>query len=300
MRLALPSLLLLCAGSAAHAQLSVVPQIGLENAQVSLQQNGSSFSSLGSALAPRAAVRFDYRFKKAHGPYVGFGTSPGVTKVSTASPDAMRNNHTTSISSPKLRLEAGYGFSTRPIKLQKPSYSTETKTVTKEVKTRCGTYTKSYQVVTRKKNDTWNMRIQPSAGVAYTPAQSNNIKTETGANGTMYTYKAGNWNTALATGVGFEFAKGTHKKFAVALNYLRGLGNLDEQTLTSTASEGKTTTSVLQSRASLWNLSFGIPFTLTKQKQATKIVKSEEQKSNKSKCGAYREYKRCTGRSYSL
>lgn len=302
MRLALPSLLFLSIGTAANAQLSVTPQIGLENSQISLRNNGSSFSSLGSALAPRASVRFDYRFKKGHGPYVGFGTSPGVTTVSTRNPEAIMSNYSTSLGSPNLRLEAGYGFSTKPINLQKPSFTTETKTVTKQVKTRCGTYNKTYQVITKKKNDTWNMRIQPSAGIAYTTAKSNDLGTQTDAIGTVYNYKAGNWNTAVATGVGFAFAKGTKQKFMVGLNYLRGIGNMDEQTLAA-ASEGKTSVNVLKSRASAWNLSFGIPFALTKQKQALKIVKTEQQKSksnNKSKCGAYKEYKRCGSRSYSL
>jgi hypothetical protein len=301
MRLALPSLLLLSVGTAAHAQLSVTPQIGLENSQVSLSTNNSSFSSLGSALAPRASVRLDYRFKKAHGPYVGFGTSPGITTVSTANPEAIMSNYSTTTGSPKLRLEAGYGFSTKPINLQKPSFTTETKTVTRQVKTRCGTYSKTYQVTTKKKNDTWNMRIQPSAGIAYTPAKSNGLVTQQDATGTVYQYKAGNWNTAVTTGVGFAFAKGAQQKFAVGLNYLRGIGNLGEQSL-STASEGKTSVNQLQSRASAWSLSFGIPFTLTKQKQEVKLVKAQQQKksTHKSKCGASREYKRCGSRSYSL
>ena len=303
MRLVLPSLLLLSVGTAANAQLSVTPQIGLENSQISLQQNGSSFSSLGSALAPRGAIRFDYRFKSSHGPYVGFGTSPGVTTVSSALPDAFLNQNTTSISSPKLRMEAGYGFSSKPVRLQKPSYTTEIKTVTREVRTRCGTYTKTYQVATKKKNDTWNMRVQPSAGVAFTPAQSNDLKTVTDANGTIYQYKAGNWNTAATAGVAFEFAKGLKRKFVVGLNYSHALGNLDEQALT-TATEGKVSENILKSRASAWNLSFGIPFTLTKQKQPVKVVKMEQKQTktiHKSKYGSHREYKRCGSRSsYSL
>lgn len=297
MRLALPSLVFLCIGTTASAQFSVLPQIGLENSKTSFSANGSSYSSLGTSLAPRASVRLDYKFKQSHGPYIGFGTNAGVATITTTNPETILSNYTSSLGSVKWRFETGYGFSTKPISFQKNSAqkrTTASKT-SSETKKSCGSYSSRSNTLARK-NNTWNMRIQPSAGLALTQALNNDVITQTGSTGTTYNYKAGNWNTAITSGLGFEFAKGSSRKFAVGIQYLKGLGNLDERTI-SGVSEEKNVSSNVQSKASAWNLSFGIPFSLTKPKRVKQVMpavqpQTQKTESNyKSKCGSYR---RCT------
>lgn len=302
MRKALPSLLLLCLGSAASAQLSVIPQIGLENSKTSLSSNGASFNSLGSFAMPKANLRLEYLFKKAHGAYVGFGTSPAVATISTLSPETIADNYTSSLGKTKWRLEAGYQLSTKPINFKKSSGQQKTASASSSQSQRsscmsgyrsgCGK--SSYSTArTAKKNDSWNMRIQPSAGIAYTPAANNEFFIDNTATGTVYNYKAGNWNTAVTAGINFAFAKGDNRKFIIGLQHLRGLGNLDNQTIKA-FSEGKTTSTVVDSRASTWSLSFGIPLALTKQKTKAQPVRVQPQQKTpqyRSRCGSY---SRCT------
>lgn len=117
-----------------------------------------------------------------------------------------------------------------------------------------------------------SVRFQPQIGMAYIPS----TKPDFSAKQISYTYNAGNWNTALITGMGFEFAKGKTKLFQVNLQYLKGIGNMSIAKL-QTEANGKSVETRYSSRASSWSLSFGVPVSFAKN---TSAKKHKEQRSN--------------------
>ena len=152
----LSTLLLLVCGTAAHAQLSLLPQIGLDNSRTSINLNNTVFNPLGNEISPRASLRLDYKFKKGHGPFVGVATSPAVVQFSFADPNAALSQFKAAAANLQLRFEGGYGYTTKPIQLgrnsrsnlskapaQKAAKAPAQKVVTKTSvqKKECGTYT---------------------------------------------------------------------------------------------------------------------------------------------------------------
>ena len=126
------------------------------------------------------------------------------------------------------------------------------------------------------------MRIIPSAGIAFIPGQPSEIETKTQGTQTTYSYKAGAWNTAFTAGTGFEFGSNNRPKFTVNVNYLHGLGNMDTETL-NTISNGKPVSTTFSSKASGWNVSLGIPISLSKRKPV--VQKQVERFKYNGKCG---------------
>jgi hypothetical protein len=298
---ALPALALLLS-SAASAQLTLLPQVGVESSKTSVQYNDlSSFSPLGSEASARASVRLDYRLKGGHGPFLGAATSPSPVEYNFTNPTTGGESFQASTGNLQWRLEGGWMYSSKPITFKKnkaptTAQSTQTTEETVVVKKSCGSYVyKSHCNSSREKTaappaekTALTMRIQPFVGAAYNPSTGEDI-IEAPAD---YTYKAGNWNTAFLAGTGFEFGKGSRRLFTINVQYLKGLGNLDEKTLVA-ETDGKVTTTRLSSSMSSWNVALGLPFTLGKKKAApAPQQKAEPQTKQKSKCGEYR-YK-CT------
>jgi len=115
-------------------------------------------------------------------------------------------------------------------------------------------------------------------GIGYIAAPKTDIVAKTQGGQTTYEYRAGNWNTAFLTGMGFEFGRNKQRLLNVSINYFKAIGNMDQQTV-SNESGIKTNYATLESKASGWNMRVGIPFTLAeknpgKQKSATKTKKS--------------------------
>ena len=113
------------------------------------------------------------------------------------------------------------------------------------------------------------VRLQPQLGVAYIPSVKNDFASKIQGSQATYTYNAGNWNTALISGMGFEFGKGKTRLFQLNLQYLKGIGNMDNTILT-TQSGAKSIETSYASRASSWSLSFGFPISLAKKQQVAK------------------------------
>ena len=134
-------------------------------------------------------------------------------------------------------------------------------------KSRCGS--KSYQSIAKApaaNKGSW-VSIQPSAGMAFVPGASPaNIAANAQGNLTSYEYAAGDYKTALTAGTGFVFGKNDRQKLIVSVNYLRGIGNLDNKTLTTVNESSKPVTTNISSKASNWNLRVGIPIGFTKDK----------------------------------
>jgi len=282
---------------AANAQFSILPQLGLENSRTSLEFNDLySVSKNNAKLLPEAAIRLDYKFKNGHGPFVGIATSRSIIKFNFSDPERGVDAYKVSRGNTQLRLEGGYQISTRPIYFKKPTAGKSTKVwYQKNTTKNCGGYvsrnscgSKSYKASVAKSKDkgSW-VRIQPSLGAAYIPSTpSSGIDTKSQGTQTRYEYNAGNWKTALISGVGFEFGKNALSKFNVSINYIRGMGNLEKSI--TTESGNKLTTTYLESRASGWNLRMGIPISLSKKKSIAKQPVIEKTYNEERKCSQYK------------
>ncbi|HEY1112886.1 MAG TPA: hypothetical protein VGE66_04975 [Chitinophagaceae bacterium] len=301
---ALPLAGLLLLSTATGAQLTLTPQIGIDNSRTELNYNGGpSFAPLGRQTDPRASLRLDYRLKGGHGPFVGVASSPAPIDFSFAAPATGARDFKAGRADRQFRLEGGWQYSSKPITFRnrKAEAAAAQRARTRALeqsaeKSRCGSYRyksssmedKMNKAVQQARSRAWNLRVQPFAGAAYVPSTEEDLATQNGTN----TYKAGNWNTALLAGTGFEFGRGSQRLFTINVQYLKGLGNLDEKTLV-TQSDAKTTLTRLQSDVSAWSVGLGLPFTLAKKKAATP-TRSQSTK-EKSKCGEYKEYRyRCT------
>ena len=300
-------------GCVVKAQLSIVPQLGLESSKTNVSYNKSSdFSPLGAKLSPQASVRLDYKFKKGHGPFVGLATTRSAVNYTFSDPEAGMSNYTTSRDNTQLRLEGGYQVSSKPIYFNKSgaknkasnvsSKSSSTKSSCRDyyIRSHCGSKSYTNSVARAASNKGSWMSIQPSVGMAFVPTASDaEIATNTEGSMTNYEYTAGNWKTAAIAGVGFMFGKNDQQKLLVSINYLKGIGNLQTETL-KTTSGLKPTTTYISSNTSSWNLRVGIPISLTKTKkpvtqkeviiikQRTEVKKPAEvqQPRQEKKCGS--------------
>jgi hypothetical protein len=294
-------LLSVATGIAATAQkLSLLPQIGVENSRTTVTYNNlKSFLPAGGVLTPQFGLRLDYQFKGNHGPYVAMASSRSVVSYNFSDPETGMNIYKASPADMQLRLQTGYMFSSKPIFFNKSGSSSKlsnTQQQKTEAKKNCGSYAMSSRCgkasekagISKVKNRSLYMRIQPSLGAAFVSPGASAISTSTNAGQTVYNYKAGNWNTAITGGVGFEFGKGKQRIFTIGINYLKGIGNLDEQTV-SAVSGTKTSIAKLDSKASAWNVTAGIPITLSsKTNKPAKRQHIQNHNPNKSRCGQYK------------
>lgn len=323
MRTALLSGLFVAIGFAATAQLTLLPQVGFENSKTNISFNDlSSFSPLGVKFSPQVSLRMDYRFKQGHGPWLGVSTSRSTVSYSFSNPESAMNIYSATAGDMQVRIEGGYMYSFKPVYFNRgnsqkqttasSSVQQRTSNSTTTARKSCGsqksTASRSHcsqnkssysyysghcnssgekQKLAKKEKGTW-MRIQPLIGMGYVPSMPSTLVTKTGSGQTTYEYAGGNWNTALLAGTGFEFGRKNQVLFNVSLNYFKGLGNLEERSIT-TVSGTKTTTTRMNSEASGWNMKVGIPFTLAKKP----AVRATQQRIKKD-CGQYRIQYRCT------
>jgi hypothetical protein len=263
-----PTALMLCTllgiATTANAQLSLLPQLGFENSNTSVQvNNGASFSPTGMNRAFKANLRADYRLKKGHGPYVSVGTAPGAIAYSFKDPGIAATNFTTANNPLQLKLEGGYQYTSRPIRLKKTSSKPTTIQQT-SISRRCGSsyYYHRQTTATKVKQDkSLALRLQPSVGMAYFPSAEKNII----ANENGYQYNAGAYKTAIVSGLGFEFDKGKQRLFTLSIFYSKGIGDLKSKEIPPI--ENKLGGTYLNSNSSSWGMMVGIPFSLTKTKK---------------------------------
>ena len=305
-------------GCVVKAQLSIVPQLGIENSKTTVSYNKSSnYSPLGNKISPQVSVRADYKFKKGHGPFVGLATTRSGVNYTFSNPETGMTSYVASRDNTQLRFEGGYQLNTKPIYFNKSSAKNKSRSFSREsssVKTSCREFytrsscgSKSYartMASPAKEKGSW-VRIQPSAGMAFVPtASAAEIVSKGQGNMNSYEYTAGNFKTAAIAGVGFAFGKNDQQKLLVSINYMKGIGNLQTQSITTTADAKPTTTSI-SSNSSNWNLRVGIPFNVGKTKkpveqkqviiirQRTEVKQPAEVKQQRTekKCGS--NYSRC-------
>lgn len=306
MRIAALLLAFMACSHAMNAQLSLLPQVGFENSRTIIQYNDQNmFSPLGVKFSPQASLRLNYASKQGHGFFIGAATSRSTVVFNVADAENGISNYKAMLANMQVRLEGGYQFSSPKINLGKskggstvasmPATSTVTQSNSYSSRcrqksyssARCGMKSSSARTAApdKVKGTSW-MRLQPSIGMGLIPA----VKTDIVSWGQGYEYRAGNWNTALITGANIEFGKNNTSLFTVSVNYFNAMGNLGKQTI-STVNAGKTTTTVLQSDVSGWNVRVGIPFSLSKSTaaktpKAPKVEKAARPERNK--CGQYR------------
>ncbi len=295
-------------GYAASAQrFTLLPQVGFENSKTRISYNDlRSISPLGTKFSPQANLRLNYSSRQGHGLFLGVSSTRSLVSFSFSDPENALNSFSARSGNMQFQLEGGYQFNSKPImlsgskhastkkqspaKTEKKSCSSSSRSCcSKSYSSHCGSGNTSkakHPSLNRNKN-TW-VRIQPSVGMGFIPGVKTNVTSKTQGGQTIYQYNAGNFNTAFIAGAGFEFGKGRTRQFTVSINYFKGLGNLDENTISS-GTAAKSVTTVLESAASGWNVKLGIPFTLAIKKPAVK--KTE----HRSPCGQYRMPYRCGG-----
>ena len=298
-------------------KLSLTPQVGFENSKTSVNYNNQgSFAPLGGEFNPQVSLRLDYKFKQGFGPYIGASTSRSGVLYNFNDVENGMNLYNATKANMQVRLEAGYQYTTKPILFNKAKKSTGTSSSSKTKssnKSSCGSYSyrsscsKNYssqssgrcqskssaaKKVENKNKGGW-VRLQPSVGVGYIAAPTTDIVSKTGGGQTTYEYRAGNWNTAFLTGMGFEFGRNKQRLLNVSVNYFKAIGNMDQQTV-SNESGIKTSYATLESKASRCNMRVGIPFTLVAEKKPGKHTTTNKTKKTSS-CDQIRtEYKyRC-------
>jgi hypothetical protein len=291
-------------GFAAGAQkFSLLPQVGFENSNTKVRYNDlPSFSPAGVNFSPQVGLRFAYTSKPGHGIFLGAASSRNVVPFSFTDPENGMNSFKTTTGGMQLRFESGYQFTSKRISLKKSGSNTAANAENKiSEKKQCGFSFKSHCTKNKtsanagKANPTkgsW-VRLQPSVGLGFIPAVKTDLVSKTQNGQTTYEYRAGNWNTGLITGMGFEIGKNNSRLFTLSVNYFKGLGNLDKQTI-STVIGSKTLTTHLQSEVSGWNMRIGVPFTLGAKKTSVKKQTDKNTQQRKTNCGQYRSMYRCT------
>lgn len=282
--------LFLFTGTVVQAQFSLLPQLGFERSGTALNYGeGLKACDINGNL--KAVLQAGYQFKGGHTPFLRIGTSPAPVSFSFDNAGTLISR--TQVGGLLPRFEAGYQYSSKPISLGKKrpanapaAEATQTTVVQRSscgsviYKSSCGSKRKAPKVSSP---GNLNMRIQPSLALAYVPSNTEGVVQT--ANG--FNYRAAPWTTAIVPAMGFEFAKGAKRLFTLTAFYTRPLQQSAE---TITSGTGIKAVSVpLQSRASTWGMTVGVPFGFAKAAQP------KVQKAKKECIRSYnRTYRRCT------
>jgi len=223
---------------------------------------------MNANFSPQVGLRADYLINKRHGPFAGVASNRSLVTYEFTNPETGDKQFTSSHGDWKLRLEAGYQVSSKAISLgksNKPAAPIKSESP-------CAVRKMMLALAGAAKKPVMNMRIQPYVGMAFVPNPETAITNAIKSNETVYQYSAGNWTSAVITGVNLAFAKGDINKYVIGIQYLKGISNLSNETLT-TPSDGKVTSTQLSSRSAAWNVTVGMPLNFTKSKPA--IQKTE-------------------------
>lgn len=265
---ALTGLVFVACGFAMNAQFSVTPRVGIEQALTCVQYNNSSrISPMNSNFSPQLGLRADYLFGKKHGPFAGIASNRSVVTYEFTNPETGDKEFIAGQGDWKLRLEAGYQVSTKAVSLGRTVKTPAKQAI--QASSPCAARKMMQAQAAAAKKPVMNMRIQPYAGMAFVPNPQTAITSTFRSNETVYQYSAGNWTSAIITGINAVFAKGNVDKYVVGIQYLKGIGNLNKETLTSPL-DGKEMNTQLSSKAAAWNVTVGMPLNFTKNKPAVK------------------------------
>ncbi|TDH27923.1 hypothetical protein EXU57_05505 [Segetibacter sp. 3557_3] len=282
-------------------RFTLQPQVGLEHSRSMIRVNDkASLSSVANSIAPSAGLRLNAKITKLHGAFIGVSTNSSPVEYRFSTAETIEQNHTISNAGLRMTLQAGYQYTSKRISLgkasahksdQKPSYN---RALSGMSGSRCGAYSSrcgmarmKQEAEQKSKAKNWYMSVQPSIGAAFVPTVSamQQVNVVDGKN--EYTYTAANWRTAIVTGVAFQFSRKNDQPFTVGINYLKGIGKFGTETI-ETTNGLKTTPVNFRSSASSWNLSFGVPISLSKSKPEVKARPEVKNYYYKSKCQRYK------------
>jgi len=263
---ALASLVFVASGFATNAQLSISPRVGIEQAFSCVKYNNTScINPISTNISPQVSVRADYLFNKVHGPFVGIASNRSLVTYEFTNPETGDKEYSAEQGNWKIRLEAGYQVSSKPISLGRAAKQSA-KTVSTVNLSPCAAARIQQAMATLPQKPVMNLRIQPYAGMAIVPSPEKVITTAVKSNETVYQYNAGNYTSAFITGLNLAIAKGSVNKYVIGIQYLRGIGNMNKETL-NTSTENKLVTTQLSSSSAAWNVNVGIPLSFAKNKQ---------------------------------
>ncbi|MFL5747509.1 MAG: hypothetical protein ACJ751_22735 [Niastella sp.] len=266
---ALASLVFVACGFATNAQLSISPRVGIEQAFNCVKYNNTScINPISPNISPQISVRADYLFNKVHGPFVGIASNRSLVTYEFTNPETGDKEFTADQGNWKLRLEAGYQVSSKPISLGKTAKQPATTTANLSP---CAAARMRQAMATVPQKPVMNLRIQPYAGMAFVPKPEQAITTAVKSGETVYQYNAGNWTSAFITGINLAFAKGSVNKYVIGIQYLKGIGNMNTETL-NTPTENKLVITQLSSSSAAWNINVGIPLSFSKNKQSVAAI----------------------------
>jgi hypothetical protein len=300
---ALASLVFVACGIATNAQLSVSPRVGIEQAFNCVKYNNTScINPISPNISPQISVRADYLFNKVHGPFVGIASNRSLVNYEFTNAETGDKEFTSAQGDWKLRLEAGYQVSSKPISLKRTAKQPAT-TVSTANLSPCAAARMRAAMAKVPQKPVMTMRIQPYAGMAFVPNPEQAVTTAMNNGETVYQYHTGNYTSAFITGVNLAFAKGSVNKYVVGIQYLKGIGNMHTEIM-KTTTENKLVTTQLSSSSAAWNINVGIPLSFAKNKQPAaapaKVVmpakanapRTAETAPVKKSCGYYRS--RCS------
>src|SRR5215218_2653617 len=102
-------------GSAANAQFTLRPQVGLEFPSTKISYNDLGYIKPESQSSGQLGLRADYQFKGGFGPFAGVTTHiPGVG-YHFADPQTGMSEYSTSQGNLQVQLQGGLQYSTKPI-----------------------------------------------------------------------------------------------------------------------------------------------------------------------------------------
>jgi hypothetical protein len=277
-------------------KFTILPQVGVENPLTRMSYNNlPSFTPLQSQFSPSLGVRMDYKLKKGYGPYVGISTSRSSVAYSFSNPEMGTSAYTASMGNMQLQLQGGLQLTSKPIYFKKPAavapapvqkvHSSYRSCGSQSYRSvgHCSSKSKQ-QAYKAPENKNLFVRVMPSAGLALNPFTPSTIASRSEGSNKTYTYNAGNFKTAIVTGLGLEFGSGSKRLFTLNVNYSKALGNSNETLITEVGP--KTVTTYLSSKVSGWNASVGIPISLGKKP----VMKQAEMQTEK-KVYHFRQYR---------
>jgi hypothetical protein len=287
-----PVLIAVFAGTTltANSQLTILPQAGFENSNTKISYNNLPYFSPLTQLQPKFGLRADYKLKSGFGPFAGIATSRSLVSYDFTNPEKGMTEYNASMGKTLAQLQAGLQYTSKPIFFKKQTATSKASKTTQTTTSNHNYYSSgcsrsySYSGCGAKKSSTaekrksqdkgWSLRLQPSAGVGFTPTSTGDLVVNSAGSQNSYTYNAGNNKTALLTGMGFEFAKDEKRLFTLNVNYFKGLG--DNATSFTSEVGGKTTTTMLNSKLSGWGATLGIPISFTKKPKTSSAQKVEQ------------------------
>src|SRR5436853_637017 len=120
-----PLLLLGCvllAGTAVHAQFSLLPYAGFEQSRNTVTNtNGLAAASVNGNL--KAGLKMNYQLKGGHSPFINLATSPAPVTFQFDKNGSLASNYEAVKGNLQFRMEAGYQYTSKPIAFKKANAS---------------------------------------------------------------------------------------------------------------------------------------------------------------------------------